>query len=371
MDEHDPDQAGRGGAFRPVPRPMSVYMGAAMAMVTPDMAPDAVDAHAQAIKRMIAGIQKYQSFSYRRDLSFPAPLWSDGGSRLYHYPAAGTARAVLLVVPSMINGAEILDLHPNRSFVRWMAGRGVDVYLLDWGAPRDDPGLQQMDGVMARLNDAASFVAARAGGAVDALGYCMGGTLLYGAAAARPDLFRKIITLSAPWDFHAGDPTMRAQVMTGAASALQLLEAKNFLPVDWIQTVFAHVNPRLALDKFSSFLDMQGDDADLFVAVEDWLNGGQDLSAGVARTCILDWYGHNAPVKGAWVDLTALRGHPLLLVAAARDILVPPDSAVAAAQYFEAPTILRPDCGHISLMAGRRAMENVWVPACDWLVGAA
>lgn len=371
MDEHDLDQAGRGGAFRPVPRPMSVYMGAAMAMVTPDMAPDAVDAHAQAIKRMIAGIQKYQSFPYRRDLSFPAPLWSDGGSRLYHYPAAGTARAVLLVVPSMINGAEILDLHPNRSFVRWMAGRGVDVYLLDWGAPRDDPGLQQMDGVMARLNDAASFVAARAGGAVDALGYCMGGTLLYGAAAARPDLFRKIITLSAPWDFDAGDPTMRAQVMTGAASALQLLEAKNFLPVDWIQTVFAHVNPRLALDKFSSFLDMQGDDADLFVAVEDWLNGGQDLSAGVARTCILDWYGHNAPAKGAWVDLTALRGHSLLLVAAARDILVPPDSAVAAAQYFEAPIILRPDCGHISLMAGRRAMENVWVPACDWLVGTA
>jgi polyhydroxyalkanoate synthase len=66
-----------------------------------------------------------------------------------------------------------------------------------------------------------------------------------------------------------------------------------------------------------------------------------------------------------------LKDHPLLLIAAGRDILVPPDSAVAAAQYSDKATIIRPDCGHISLMAGRRAMENVWVPACDWVVGAA
>jgi polyhydroxyalkanoate synthase len=356
---------------RQIPRPMSVYMGAVMAMVTPGMAQEAIDAHAQAVKRMIAGIQKYQAAAYRRTLDFPPALWSEGSSKVYHYPAAAKKRTALLVVPSMINGPEILDLHPGRSFVRWMAGQGVDVYLLDWGTPKDDAGLQDINGVITRLQQAAKHVAAIEGQAIHALGYCMGGTLLYGAAAGQPDIFGKLMTLSAPWDFHAGDPTMRAQVMTGAASALQLLETKNFLPVDWIQTVFAHVNPRLALDKFASFLDMTGDDADLFIAVEDWLNSGQDLSAGVARACILDWYGHNAPATGAWVDLNALKSHPLFLVAAARDILVPPDSAVAAAQYFDEATVIRPDCGHISLMAGRRAMDNVWVPACDWLVGTA
>ncbi len=357
---------------RSAPRPLSVYLGAAMSLLGPDADEEDRARHRQAMLHMVEGIRKYQTHPWVRGETALDVVWRKDTGKLYFCPAAGEKIDTVLIVPSMINGSEILDLFPGRSYVRWMAAQGYDVYLLDWGSPVDDPGLQDLAGVTARIHDAARHVAQNAPGSVKAIGYCMGGTLLLGAAAERPELFSDLVLLSAPWDFHAGDPRMLAQVVTGAASAMQLLEKNPGLPVDWIQNVFARVNPALAVNKFSNFLEMaEGSfEEKIFIAVEDWLNGGQDLPRGVATACIIDWYGRNDPAQGKWVDLGRVRDHRILVVAAAKDILVPPESAHAAMQQTTRATLLEPPCGHISLMAGRRAPEMVWRPVCDWLQGA-
>lgn len=356
---------------RSAPRPLSVYLGAAMTMLGPEAGPEEQAAHRAAMERMLLGIRKYQAHPYRRPAGDLAEIWRKETSVLSFCPAKpGRDKAgAVLLIPSMINGPEILDLIPGRSFTRWMAEQGFDIYLLDWGKPVTDAGLRTLDNVLQRLADAAAAVYERHGGPVDALGYCMGGTLLLGAAAAHPALFRRLVLLSAPWDFHAGDPRMMMQVMTGTPSALSLLEEKAALPVDWIQNVFARVNPRLALTKFAAFLEMENDSEEerIFIAVEDWLNSGQDLSAGVARTCIMDWYTHNKPAKGEWVDMKALAGHDALVVAAGKDILVPPESAAAVVRALPESLVIKPPCGHISLMAGRNARTTVWEPIRDWL----
>jgi polyhydroxyalkanoate synthase len=347
-------------SYRSAPHPLSVYLGAAMTL--PDVDPAAVE-------RMIRGIKKYQAHDYRRKVTPLKKLHSEGTSTLSFCPAKGEKAGAVLLTPSMINGSEILDLLPRRSFTRWLAKQGFDVYLLDWGKPVEDPGLQSLDDVLERLAHMAQFISGHTKNPVNAIGYCMGGTLLLGAAAKHPALFSKLVLLSAPWDFHAGDPRMKIQVATGTPIALQLLEAKSLLPVDWIQNVFARVNPALALHKFSSFLDMADGSTEEknFIAVEDWLNGGQDMSSGVARSCILDWYGRNKPERGEWVDLAPLQSHPVLVVAANKDILVPPESAIAAAQQLLSSKIIQPKCGHISLMAGKKAEKMVWEPISLWL----
>lgn len=345
---------------RAAPHPLSVYLGAAMTM--PGAEPSDVE-------HMIRGIKKYQAHGFKRAVDPLDVVWREGTSMLSFCPTVGTATGAVFLIPSMINGSEILDLLPGKSFTRWLAEHGIDVYLLDWGTPVEDAGLQSLGDVTKRLGKAAEFIKGRTQKPVDAIGYCMGGTLLLGAAAERPELFGKLMLLSAPWDFHAGDPRMMGQVMTGTPVALQLLEARNLLPVDWIQNIFARVNPALAIKKFSNFADMVsgGTDEELFIAVEDWLNGGQDLSAGVARACIVDWYGLNKPMKGEWVDLAALKNHPVLVVAADKDILVPPESAVVASQQLSLAEVIKPSCGHISLMAGKNAQSMVWEPVLKWL----
>lgn len=355
------------GFVRSAPRPLSIYLGAAMSMLPPDAPEDMKAEHKDSVTRMLEGIKKYQAHPFQRPDPGREKIWQEGTSFLTHISGAGSA--AILLIPSMINGAEILDLLPEQSFAAWLAAQGYDVFLFDWGVPTEDAGISSLDDVLARLNKAAEFATSKAAGPVDAIGYCMGGTLLLGAAAREPEHYKKIVVLSAPWGFHSGDPRMRMQVFTGTASALQLLETRQVLPVDWIQTVFAHVNPQMAIKKFSSFLDMAPGSSEekIFIAVEDWLNSGQDLPSGVARSCIMDWYNDNHPGRGRWANLKALGNRPVLIVAATKDILVPPESALAAMQDIRNATAQRPPCGHISLMAGRQAEKMVWAPLLEWL----
>ena len=59
---------------------------------------------------LIAGIAAYRRHPWRRDLPDPPVLWSEGGSRLLDFGGAGPT---LLLVPSLVNRASVLDLAPG------------------------------------------------------------------------------------------------------------------------------------------------------------------------------------------------------------------------------------------------------------------
>ncbi|HWP12591.1 MAG TPA: alpha/beta fold hydrolase, partial [Ramlibacter sp.] len=113
----------------------------------------------------------------------------------------------LLIVPSWIMKYYILDLTPDDSLVKYLVEQGHTVYMISWANPGSegrDLGLEDYLelGVMA----AARAVQERsAGTAIQAMGYCLGGTLLAIAAAllgARDgNPFSTITLLAAETDF--------------------------------------------------------------------------------------------------------------------------------------------------------------------------
>ena len=155
-----------------------------------------------------------------------------------------------------------------------------------------------------------------------------------------------------------------------------MIDQSGILPAEWIQSVFASINAERTVSKFAGFAAraQDGDAARLFVAVEDWLNEGIDLPAGVARTCLHEWYGENAPGRGAWavdgvtVDLSAL-DVPALVVASAQDRLVPAESSLAIAKILQRAETLTPEIGHIGMMTGRACEAVVWEKVAGWLPG--
>src|SRR5260221_9943702 len=86
--------------------------------------------------RFMAGVQTYRQHPYRRDLVEPPVIWQEGAVRLIDYGAALHADApTVLIVPSLINRAFVLDLSARRSLLRHLAGMGVRPLLVDWGRP--------------------------------------------------------------------------------------------------------------------------------------------------------------------------------------------------------------------------------------------
>jgi poly(3-hydroxyalkanoate) synthetase len=328
----------------------------------------------RADRALLAGLAAYRRHPYSRTLPDPPVAWAEGGSRLLDYAPAAAGRPVLFV-PSLINRAQVLDLMPGRSLLRFLAGQGQRALLLDWGWPEAaERTFSLTDYIAGRLERAICALP----GPVVLVGYCMGGLLALAAALRRPDRVAALGLLATPWDFHS-DPAEAGRAR--AASALlpglePFMETTGALPIDVIQTLFAGLDPFGIPHKFRAFarLDPASERAAQFVALEDWLNDGVPLAAPVAREALGGWYGANTTshlawrVAGAVVDPAAL-AMPAFCAVPHRDRIVPPASAQALAARLRQARIHMAPAGHIGMAAGSGAEAALWRPLLDWLRG--
>ena len=349
----------------------------ALAKAEPEALARALGAEAATrIARFLDGIKGYRAHPYRRRLADPPVLWQAGTTRVLAF-GGEAAGAPVLLVPSLINRAYILDLRPERSFARYLRGRGLRPYLLDWGAPGAEERTFGLDDyILGRLAPALEAVRRHAGRPVALAGYCMGGTMVL-PLAARADV-AALVLLATPWDFRA-DGGHQARMITAHRPGLTLLnESLGHLPPDALQAMFAALDPLLAARKFSAFAQLPPASAAArnFVALEDWLNDAVPLTGPVARACLEDWYGGNAPARGLWrVGGEAVRPEritcPALNVVPARDRIVPPASAEALSDALPHVETWRPPLGHIGMMASPRAKRLLWRKLAAWIAAHA
>jgi polyhydroxyalkanoate synthase subunit PhaC len=340
----------------------------------PDQVADALEAEiARRAQAYLDGLEAYRRHPYRRPATAAAVAWREGASRLLDYGRGDDAPAVL-VVPSLINRCYVLDLLPERSFVRHLARRGLRPLVVDWGSPGAAEIGLDLTGCVDRLDRAFAFAAKSAGTPVAVLGYCMGGLLALALALRRQRQLAGLALLATPWDFHA---ERSAQVhllglLGDRLPALGTLAAT--VPVELVQSLFFMLDPFLAERKFVRFagLDPAADEARGFVALEDWINDGVPLPLAVARECLRSWYRDNAPGRGVWrVAGLAIRPQllrrPALVVIPGRDRIVPPGSAEPLAAAIPEAEALRPPLGHVGMMSAARAPEMLWTPIAEWL----
>ncbi len=89
-------------------------------------------------------------------------------------------RRPLLIVPPWINKYYILDLQPKNSFIRWAVGEGHTVFVVSWVNPDASLAGKRFDDYLLQGPLAAIGAIEQATGEreVNAVGYCIGGTLL-------------------------------------------------------------------------------------------------------------------------------------------------------------------------------------------------
>ncbi len=319
------------------------------------------------------GVRSYRQHSHQRRAAAAAVVWQEGTSRLLDYAPDGGGRPILLI-PSLINRAYVLDLDEGNGLCRWLTGRGFRPFLVDWASPAEEErAFTLTDYVAGRLSAMLARAQALSGARPVVLGYCLGGLLALGLAQLRQEQLAGLVLLATPWDFHADLAVPPAQMRMAALALAPLIDGLGMLPTDAVQALFYSLDPWLTVRKFIAFgaKSQKGASARAFVALEDWLNDGVPLAAPVAREVLSGWYAENRPARGLWrlagqgVDPASI-ALPALVMVPNEDRIVPPASALALAGLLPNAALRQPPAGHIGMIVGRNAKRSVWQPLARW-----
>ncbi len=299
-------------------------------------------------------------------------------------------RRPLLVIPPWINKFYILDLRPTNSFVRWCTELGHTVFVVSWINPDEALANKTFEDYLALGPLAALDAIAAATGerTANAVGYCLGGTLLSAALAY----------LAAKKDKRVASATFLATLVDFAepgelgvfideeqlAHLEDRMNAKGYLPSEDMATTFNMLRSNDLIWSFVVNNYLLGKDPFPFDLLF-WNADSTRMPAAMHSFYLRKMYQENLLVKpgglsmlGRPIDLRKVK-IPCYMMSAREDHIAPWRATYAAARIFSGPTrFVLSSSGHIAGVANPPSANkySYWtngsVPPSpdDWLAGA-
>ena len=308
----------------------------------------------------------------------------------YEPTTENVLRTPLLIVPPWINKFYILDLRPEKSFIKWCVDQGITVFVISWVNPDKSLGTKTWEDYMKEGPLAAMDVIEKATGEmkVHTMGYCVGGTLLATTLAWLAEKRRQRVTsatfLAAQVDFtHAGDllvfvdegqistlerDMQESGVLEGSrmAMAFNMLRS-NDLIWSYVVSNYLKGQPPSAFD----LLHWNSDATRMPAANHSYYLRNCDLENRLsAGSMVLD---------NTLLDLSKVKV-PIYNLATREDHIAPADSVLYGSQFFGGPVkYVLSGSGHIAGVVNPPASNKYqyWtndtikdISLADWIKGA-
>ncbi len=307
-------------------------------------------------------------------------IWTHRKVTLYRYRSTQRRHPIpVLLVFALINRPDIFDLQPGGSFVEYLLGEGYDVFLIDWGYPDEedaDVGLEQY--VCEELKSGIREVLRESGqDELTLLGWCIGGTLclLYGGLHESSPV-RNMALLTTPVDTRGSlYATWVGRESFDVDYAADGYGAVPGAAVDWANKMMKPVTNYFTTYRRLWEGVLEGEaQRDAYQPMARWIADNPPFPARAYRDWITWMYKENRLVSGRmWldgqrVDLSRV-DQSLLIVTAGADHIAPPEGTQPLLGLVSSDDVTRVDRpgGHIGLMAGSRAREEIWPEISGWL----
>ncbi|MDQ6862607.1 MAG: alpha/beta fold hydrolase [Thermoproteota archaeon] len=282
----------------------------------------------------------------------------------------------LLIVYAFINRHYILDLLPEISVVGNLLRQGFDVFATDWGSPSAyDKDLTIGHFVNSYMDRSVDLIREiTKSDKVSLFGYCWGGNLVLIYAALHPEKVKNVITIATPGDSSLDDTLL--SVWTKGMDVDTLLNAFGNVPSTLLNEAFALRNPVEYSHKYPHFFEQpHGLESIMeFLATETWLYDSPPVIGEIYREFVQYCYQQNLFIRnkmmvdGVLVNLKDIN-MPFLNVVAQRDDLVASRSSIALNNAVGSidKSAIEFQSGHVGLIIGQRAHQEVWPKVGDWL----
>lgn len=302
--------------------------------------------------------------------------------RLYKYsPEEKTQATPLVISYALVNRPYMVDLQENRSLVRNLLARGIEIYLVDWGYPGPTERWVTLDDYIDDYLDACVDEVRRRSQqpSVNLLGICQGGAFALCYAALHGEKVKNLITMVAPVDFHIA-PSAKTGLLNAWIQDLDvdaMVDAVGNVPGDLMNFGYLMLRPfSLNLGKYLNLVDVLEDEAKLvsFLRMEKWIFDSPDQPGEVFRKFIRDFYQENKlfngtlEIGGRTVDLKRIE-QPVLNIYAEQDHLVPPASSKALGEVLGSAdyTVRGFDTGHIGMYVSGKVQRDLPELVATWL----
>jgi len=299
--------------------------------------------------------------------------------RLLHYkPMVEKTHPVpLLVVYALINRYYILDLQPDKSWVRNLLKQGFDIYMIDWGSAEPIDRYLSFGDYVNRYIDRFVDIVRDASGQerISLHGYCMGGTMSAMYTALHSEKVKNLYVTAPVIDVEK-DTTVLGNLSKHIDADL-LIDNFGNIPPEFMYLCFTILKPfKQGVNKYIEFMRHLDDKAyvENFMRVEKWLYDTPAIPGETFRQWIKDIYQQNLLVKnqmkvnGKLVDLRKI-DVPLLNVVAEEDHLVSPECSIPLNYHVssEDKTLKVYPTGHIGLLASTYSQKHILPEIGTWL----
>ncbi len=280
------------------------------------------------------------------------------------------AKRPLLIIPPWINKYYILDLRPKNSFVKWAVDQGLTVFIISWVNPDEELSHKSFTDYMLEGPLAALDAIREATGEAEAnaIGYCLGGTLLASTLAymaqKKDKRFKSATFFTTMTDFtEPGE--LGVFIDEEQLSALEeQMHAQGYLEGAHMATTF---NMLRANDLIWSFVVnnyLLGKDPFPFDLLY-WNADSTRMPATMHSFYLREMYQENKLVQpggigvdGVAIDLRDIKT-PSFLLSTKEDHIAPWRSTYAATQLFGGPTrFVLAASGHIAGVVNPPAAEK-------------
>ncbi|MDR2077083.1 MAG: class III poly(R)-hydroxyalkanoic acid synthase subunit PhaC [Desulfovibrio sp.] len=259
-------------------------------------------------------------------------------TKLYHYKpmVKHPVPVPILLVYALMNKQYIMDIQPEKSFVKKLLELGLDVYIIDWGYPTAlDRYVTTEDYIEEYLGAAVDFIREKHSlPAVNLLGKCQGGTFAAIYASLYTDKVKNLVAVAAPFDFDIEDGLLFK--WSKYFDVDRLVDAYGVIPGDFLNNTFIMLSPyNLAIGKYVNIVNSFDDPKALgeFLRMEKWLFDCPAQAGENYRKWMKDLWQNNLLIKGEFflggkrINLKNIT-IPVLNVYGTKDNLIPASSSI-------------------------------------------